>query len=270
MIRIYFLASIGIVIVITPIIACPSHPRLPISFDSGTSIYAKCSSSSNETGSSGPTPAQGDEMLQVDRILGRRWNVNSRQIELLTVWSGFSDPSEYTWEPESNFSLQSLAIFRQMWGEANDPPYDGETEMLSGRDVRKMKKIQDGVDSKSTSSRGCSEATTSSTKASTTVISSNVLPPPSSPNSATRRSTRTRATVLNPSGIGLGEGGEKQETTKVEVVQTKSTRPGHSSVMSPPQSAAGVVWTPVNECILLLTALEHPEDLVAEGPGAFC
>lgn len=55
--------------------------------------------------------------------------------------------------------------------------------------------------------------------------------------------------------------------TEADSAQIKSTRSGHSSETIPARSA--IVWTPVNECILLLTALEHPEDLVAEGPGEF-
>lgn len=172
-----------------------------ISFDSGTRIDAKCSSPSVKTGSSCVAPTQDETMLHVDRILGRRWNVNLRRIEFLTVWGGFSDPSEHSWEPEGNFSLQSLAIFGRMWGKSNDPPHDGTAEMLSDRDIRKMQVIQDG--------------------------------------------------------------------TEADSAQIKSTRSGHSSETTPARSGTGVVWTPVNECILLLTALEHPDDLVAEGPGEF-
>ena len=139
-------------------------------------------------------------MLHVDRIVGRRWNVKLRRIEFLTVWSGFP-PSENSWEPSENFSLQSLAIFGQMWGKDNDPPHDGTAEMLSDREIQKMQVLQDG--------------------------------------------------------------------TEAEAAQIKSTRSGQSLETKPARSAIGVVWTPVNECILLLTALEHPEDLVAEGPGEF-
>ena len=179
----------------------PFHICVWISFDSGTRIDAKCSSPSVKTGSSCVAPTQGDEtILHVDRILGRRWNSKLRRIEFLTVWSGFPDPSENSWEPETNFSLQSLAIFGRMWGKANDLPHDGTAEMLSDGEIRKMQVIQDGG-------------------------------------------------------------------TEADSAQIKSTRSGHSSETTPARSA--IVWTPVNECILLLTALEHPEDLVAEGPGEF-
>ena len=170
-------------------------------------------------------------MLQVERILGRRWNTRSRRIEFLTVWKGFEDdPSEYTWEPESNFSVRSLAIFKQMWGKANDPPRDGKEEMLNERDIKKLRELE----SKSTNYRGANAA--SSTHVSTEANSS-------SPSSSVRRSTRARTTASDPTESG-GKVGKKDE--------------------------ADFAWTPVNECILLLTALEHPEDLVSEGPGEFC
>ena len=214
--------------------------------DAGTSIYAKCSSS-NDAGSPSHhnSTDSGEEMLQVERILGRRWNTRSRQIEFLTVWRGYDDPSEHTWEPESNFSIRSLAIFKQMWGETHDPPMDGQEEMLSERDIQKLKEIE----RKCTNARG--GKTASSPHASTEVESSSVASS-SSPSCSVRRSMRTRAAVLNPI----------EPSTN-----TKTSQSDNGSRASQLQSASGVVWTPVNECILLLTALEHPEDLVSEGPG---
>jgi len=217
--------------------------RLLNIFQSDTSIYAKCS----DTGSSNQHhSADGEEMLQVDRILGRRWN--SRQIEFLTVWKGFPDPSEYTWEPEGNFSLKSLSIFRQMWGPDNDPPYDGEAEMLSEREIKEMKAIQDGVESKLTSIESKSSTAYSTSP-------------------SVRRSTRTRATVQKPVESESGDE-KKQKTMEVGSTNVKS-RSSNASEMAHSRNAAGVVWTPVNECILLLTALEHPEDIVADGPGEY-
>ena len=185
-------------------------------------------------------------MLQVQRILGRRWNTGSRQIEFLTVWRGFEDdPSEYTWEPESNFSIRSLAIFKQMWGKGNDPPLNGKEEMLSERDIEKLKELENSRGTKASSSTSVSIENNSSS---------------SSPSSSVRRSTRVRTTVLDVTESDDGGG-------KMDEVDSMDTKSGHGSGASPVRSASEVVWTPVNECILLLTALEHPEDLVSEGPG---
>ena len=195
-------------------------------------------------------------MLQVERILGRRWNTRSRQIEFLTVWRGYDDPSEYTWEPESNFSIRSLSIFKQMWGETHDPPMDGQEEMLSERDIQKLKEIE----RKCTNARG--GKTASSPHASTEVESSSVASS-SSPSCSVRRSTRTRTAVLNPTEPG----GEAEKKVEFDSTNTKTSQSDNGSRASQLQNASMVVWTPVNECILLLTALEHPEDLVSKGPG---
>ena len=236
------------------------HPYLPIYFtlpwilfNAGTSIiYAKCSSSNDDRSPSHHHSTDGEEMLQVERILGRRWNTRSRQIEFLTVWRGFDEPSEYTWEPESNFSIRSLAIFKQMWGKANEPPLDGKEEMLSKRDIEKLKELESSRGTKAASS------THGSTEASSSTVSS------SSPSSSVRRSTRIRTTtVLELTEPGDG-GGKMDEVGSMNAKSSLSSDWSNAS-----RNTSGVVWTPVNECILLLTALEHPEDLVSNGPGEF-
>ena len=230
-------------------------------------------------------------MWQVEKVVGRRWNAQPDRIEYLTQWVGCPDPVQNTWEPEENFSLPSLSVFERMWGKRNPPPLDGRAELLTKDEIIKMSLLKHGGQSAigqkdNKPQKRCGGSKHKGRKKVgekiVTSESASISAPGKSSLSPSRRSTRLRMPVVqapHPKDInsrsrrsGRNKGvtpPRSQERRRLDAVMTEEKPAAYAPPIGEDSGirASVVDWTPINECILLLSALEYPEDLAAVGPG---
>eukprot|EP00562_Extubocellulus_spinifer_P014707 CAMPEP_0178571116 /NCGR_PEP_ID=MMETSP0697-20121206/17453_1 /TAXON_ID=265572 /ORGANISM="Extubocellulus spinifer, Strain CCMP396" /LENGTH=1459 /DNA_ID=CAMNT_0020205627 /DNA_START=152 /DNA_END=4532 /DNA_ORIENTATION=- len=259
-------------------------------------LFAKCSGSGCPGVTMGdlkdPAAPNSDGMWEVEKVVGRRWNAQQDRIEYLTQWVGCPNPEQNTWEPEENFSLPSLSIFERMWEKCSPPPLDGRAELLTKDEISKMSLLKQGGKSaigqpgnkpQKECGGGKDKGGTKAGEKSATSENASIRIPKEPLHSPSRRSTRLRMPIVPPPPKDNGSSRSRRSSRRKQgVIPPHSREQRGPNAVTTEEKPAGYVppideqptcrtsvvdWTPINECILLLSGLEHPEDLAAVGPG---